>query len=826
MIRFFEDVFPAMLGIQGNMKGATTSNTDMEAIIKAWLTSGELNAQVLDTSEGRTSLDIRSKCGAVINAATNASLDSASGSMKSRYQCNTWQSQDRIEGGGLIGKANKKPNQRLREEQDAFIRRMRRNQSLIAVIFHLIYVGILPEIDLTAANIIFSETLKEAKAIGLSDTDDIRNYERLQMVCRVLVVLDAIGIIWDAPDSIIGDCPHEQKHFLLAERYLRSNVEHAVLTLGLLNNQYENVLVHTIIKDLMKTQFRYFKDQDKASSSMLTADKDLTRGGSKSTSNNKASQFKVIVNKKGKKVQIDTRQQQFNVVVNGDEDHANNDEQQVEGQQSKQFVAKDVLRPYMDDNYYYAPLDFASIGAKSNTRIDNNVDRVKLLANHQYKTMEAKPLPGDLRSAYETLLSLRIKSEKQQASYNNSADDDDDDACSSIKTVPALDFTNGYICISRKLVKDNKIDALKRCTEKVINHKYAKKATYLYGVSKKDVPFFFETIKVGPDVNPKGKKVLKPIDPNYFDRSLIAITERFNRHVHESIKSKKHTDLEKTLNDKSTNFFARKALHTAFSTKNRIVIDCDLNDSSDWIHSQNIKYDMDHMTVLNLPTGDPLERARELIKLERERQAKLLKDEGIVDDEYVLVNYPKDLPHSTPVTYYNNSIIDARDNPQKYSYTDAIKARAVELQRDFIATYGIDKESIVDDDSDTIVSSSQANTSGDNIIHDESSKDVCEDERDVDDEDEDYLKEKDIESQEDDGDSDVDILDPVTGSNKFDVPPKSPVATTVVMPVIPTALTQDDGDEPSTPVNTRNDPTDEDMDQAGEMLDEISIGCE
>jgi hypothetical protein len=620
MVWVYEDVQPGFIGIHGTGKGMETANTELESIVKSILTAGRLHGVVLDNNKlGRTQDEITAKVNAVVMAASNASSRQVPKPVGSRYHIGVCRSRDRIEGGGLLGKANKISNPTQTTAEQLFIRRMRRNQALLSVVALLTYVGVLPQVDMTVAKLVFTKVLEKAKKASLNGVEDIRNFERLEMVCRVLVVWDAISIMYDSPDSPLLGIPHDITHFLLIGRYLRSNVEHATMALGLLSNQFEDKIVHSILDDLMNTRFKSLKEKKKKKkpqNTRISGDKEIER---------EADRFaKPAAAGKKKKMNQTTLDG-----VSG--------EQSGENQQQLQSTEVGVVKE--DDDYYICP--FNDVNLNRSQRVDSDNDRIRILAHAQIISMQEKPLMDDLIGGYENMLGKRVAATDQ--SQRKPGDPP--------KMIPAFMFHNNEIYLSKHLVKENKNNALLKCTAEVINHACATACEYVYGVPRENCPFMLETIKVGPDV-PGKKRPLHVIDPNFFDASLVNITEKYIMGLAKARAGSKKA------NKDTAEKFATFALGKAFSSLPRLIVDMDLNDYAETIFLHKEKYIQSDIDAM--PDGNPVRRAAELVAMTEA-------------DGSSLISYPFDLPHAYPVRYINDQIKEVKRNPQKFSLKAHLK---------------------------------------------------------------------------------------------------------------------------------------------------------
>jgi len=680
MLRFYEDVNPAMLGIQngqsGHSKSGETANTEMEALIKAWLTNGRMNASVLDTSMGRmnaVTAEIESRVESVVSMCSNAPLKNVPHAMATRFDTVVYQNRDRLEGGGLQGKANYVSNPMQQTAEQVFITRMRRNQALTAIIFQMVYVGILPSIDMTVARVIFSKTLDLAKKAGMTGVEDIRNFERLEMICRVLVVWDAISIVWDSKDSPLRHYdeeqqrwhfkPHDIKHFLYVARYLRSTVDHATFAIGLLQNQFEDEITHSVLEELMRTRYAGLKSGFNGSD-RLTADLDLNQ-----TKEQESKRIKVIP--KAKKINYKKGEKQSDQPALDAQPSSTSSTSSsssstavtvvVAGSNTNGAFATTnpptdgygVVRE--DENYYICPFIDTNTGKSISSA--TNTDRVHALATDVHSSMVDKPLFDEVVRSLQNLLCAPVEKvildkdgkqakTKKLEHYN--------------AKVPALDFRNGEMFLSIKAVKEQKHNALMECVKKVVNHKYASCAQYLYGVTRKHTPFMFEMITVDQDDSNK-RQELQVIDPNHFDAALVKMTENYlssSASIMASTTKKGQQQIERLSN------FSLKA---AFSDRHMIRIDCDLNEYAE--RNFLLKEKISHSLIEALPTGDPLARAIQLIDTREQETGQ------------ELVFYPNDFSHANPADHLNSQMDKIRTNPQFYSLKkqlDELEAEARE----------------------------------------------------------------------------------------------------------------------------------------------------
>ncbi len=627
MLRFFEDVPPSFIGVLTNGKASDTANTDQEAMTKAWLTSGELHGSVLDTTLGRllaTSAEIRAKVHTVVTLCSNASGRSVPEAMASRYDVRNVQSRDRFDGVGLLGKAGKSDNPITKSYEDMFLLRFRRNQAFMSIIFLLIYIGVLPQVDMTVAEIVIRKTLVYAKNSSLEGIDDVRNKDRVTMLARTLVVWDAISMLWDSPDSPLKGKKHSLDHFLLIARYLRSTVEHATVALGMLSHQFEDNIVHSILENLMDTKFACFADHKSSSSNTHTNSPSKAKRKSRSG--------------------LSTSMRQTTL-----------DETASTGLPGE-VVASTEIRPpktpYEDVNYFYVP--FHANYTARNYKSDSSTDQIKALASQQFVSMTEKPLFGDLVGAYEDLVVKMVpdKTHTPKTAYEMQ------------RTIPALAFKDDYLCLSKHIVNEHTFSALRFCTQRAINNSDAESAEYVFGNVHPRTPFLFETIRTGPEVpfderNPNKKRERERsyvYDPDYMHSTMIEVTENSLKGVREKVTTSKG----KPNNLRLAEGYAKVPVQR---------IDMDLNAYADRHYTDAQRMDLEAAPFNIFPNGNPLEYRKILNHyVQNELHVKML-------------NYPKGLPQAFPVRYANALENEIKKHPSRYSMSKLLYAREQETKR-------------------------------------------------------------------------------------------------------------------------------------------------
>ena len=258
-IETFEDINPSHMGVastQSFSSGATTSNTDAEAMLKYRLTKGRVKGVYKMVKDGVHSMvEVDSFCNTVMLVGMNAALNQVPKAISDRFNNIHFQVRTRtgFNGGETsmflkYQQADDRAGDRLKH--DAY-KRFHRNQLFHAMIELLIWAGVLAQVEMTVPVLIASHTMSKAHEKGLQETTNVRHFERLKFHCETLVIEDAIDRVLDSKlspinrgrDSIfrITDLVEFEKHFV-------GGSEHVSFGFGLLEHQWENTITLAVKK--------------------------------------------------------------------------------------------------------------------------------------------------------------------------------------------------------------------------------------------------------------------------------------------------------------------------------------------------------------------------------------------------------------------------------------------------------------------------------------------------------------------------------------------------------------------------------------------------
>jgi hypothetical protein len=261
--QIFEDAPASMLGVQSaNKSGGAAASTDTENMVKQFLTSMTVSVQTLSIEDGKRITEfITAECSCVCFFAMNEPTSVFPTAILSRcYVVVNSSTADADPNApesttNMNAKAQRVSDAAVKEAANDFKTYLQRNQALVADILYAAAGGALHQINIDAAQLLFSMVATRAKTcFGLNMTNP-RDYERFLCLCRVLCVLDAISKLWDSPLSPLRDQPHSDLHILLAEKHLVVTVEVAVFAIGLLSGQWENALRGDVLRVMRKKWF-------------------------------------------------------------------------------------------------------------------------------------------------------------------------------------------------------------------------------------------------------------------------------------------------------------------------------------------------------------------------------------------------------------------------------------------------------------------------------------------------------------------------------------------------------------------------------------------
>lgn len=259
LIMIIEDGQPSLLGVSGGSGGKqTAASSDIEALIKQFLTSTELQIQSVTMEPKRAGEFARCETGCIMFIAMNDSSNLFPKAILDRF-CVTL-------GAAVANDKSKDAASRLmamsERDASAIIKNVKiefklwfsRKQMLHAFLLHMETVGQLHPIDVSVADYVFGLMANFAEVRGLHMMTQ-RNVVRYRDVVRSFVVTNAIDLVWDSPQAPFRDTPFHMTHLLAVNKYLFCTVEIAVFVIGLISRMWQDNAYADLISTMKRLWF-------------------------------------------------------------------------------------------------------------------------------------------------------------------------------------------------------------------------------------------------------------------------------------------------------------------------------------------------------------------------------------------------------------------------------------------------------------------------------------------------------------------------------------------------------------------------------------------
>jgi len=260
-----EDAPSSLLGVQSANKTKSGVSSDLENMIKAFLTSMQANLLTLEMDPTRKGVTVKADCSCVCFFAMNETTGVFADAMLQRFYVSIWNQQEpQSESESMVATAARQDAPVVKEAFDKMKIYWNRTQVLVAEILYRMSVGILQDVTFDAAIIFFSLVGVHAKKTRNVSMEDRRKFIRFLNIVRELVVIDVVDLFYDSPLSPIEDEPHHERHFLLTEKLYVATKQHAIFALGQLGDQWQDNLRARCISTMQQIWFRDAKDKARA----------------------------------------------------------------------------------------------------------------------------------------------------------------------------------------------------------------------------------------------------------------------------------------------------------------------------------------------------------------------------------------------------------------------------------------------------------------------------------------------------------------------------------------------------------------------------------
>ena len=641
MIEFFEEMLSEHLGVNknNNKSVAGNANTDIESLIKNWLTTGKISFQRTTIINGVSVVqEAEISCNSIMMAAANISALELPDPMASRFNIVNCQIKDRadaIEQERVDLRSYIKPSHAVTLALQGIQFRMKRNQALIAYISSLIYVEILPQPNMTAGVFTILGALRLASKYLLKNTTDARNIQRLEFLMTSLILWRAVVIVFDSAISPIKDIKWEPEHILHVIPYLYSTTEDASIVLGLLSHQFEDVMSQNIIKHLSEYVLthdvstisvqRPFDANDPAQPlltwSSLEPEQPKKRRIHRKVAN-------VVTKEPVKAIDVPVvdsinsiNQSYINapIITTAVTTTTNHDNNNKKKKDDKSEVEKrlevNILSP---EAYIVATVpgeDMKAVSRVIHTAMNvkpnpiDVMDTLKRLAEqiHHYQEYGVIGMDPITQQAIFGLVSKRDYILK----YNHTATHHNNNNESNLSNTIQL----SKLVIKHSIGKTQR--RLMRCVEEILCHPYTRNANVLYGENRNDLFYASHVINVeNPSTNKKGKtrKAMRILNPTYFSTLIKQIAHASLDSIYHSFRGGKRPVIN---------------LNTIFSSEEGIELDSDLNDyavdqfnNENYFTTDELKYSKDYSGEIELPINHPKAIKQEILKKHSEEELK------------------------------------------------------------------------------------------------------------------------------------------------------------------------------------------------------------
>ncbi len=374
LIVLFEEAPPSMIGV-GIQKGFSKdsgNSSDGDAMMKSWMSNGTVTAVVMVLKENgqRVSQEIVARCNSVIFICGNVAKAHIPRPFQARAHVETLTLQDRSDGISMSSKVVSKKNipDVIAQTYKDYLNR---TQYLISFALAMIHAKVLVEPEMTIPNWIFTELLERAskRTKNKEALRDARPFDRLQKVCRIIMLVDAINTLFDTGVlSPLSEEPWRPHHILYLEKFLRGTQEHAVYAFSLLESQWNNGMVDRITGALKEFIFHYHTSKEG----------------------------------KNQARQLEINNATYAMVHEGETPHQT---------RFKPYIVNASPGGYdVDDDYYTVPFEQAANWSGRN--VSNSQDElcINVVVKILMERMAEKPLEDEVRSTLQHMLSMNVPS--------------------------------------------------------------------------------------------------------------------------------------------------------------------------------------------------------------------------------------------------------------------------------------------------------------------------------------------------------------------------------------------------------------------------------
>lgn len=521
----FDDAPSSLLGVQQGNKTKSAVSSDKENLVKTMLTETETVLLTCAVEPNRHGERIRTDCCSICVFAMNDPTNAFPAPILDRCVVTVWPSSEsagRTTDNVTMLARNARVNDPAVQSALQTLRTYwQRTQMLVAEIGYRIAAGIIKDITMEACTILFGMIAARAKSAHALNMDNPRHFYRWKTLLSVLVIIDAIDLVWDGPESpFADDVPHENEHFLAVEKHLVARIEHGVMALGLISQQWEDGLKQRVLSAMRKKKmFHGYEDQYTRNQT----------GVERREVENEAAAAPEEPDVFVPHFLLQPTRKPLTPAQQKAAERARDDPQMREAIQKRQ--AYDAMQQAERD-WMYATVVVPSPTVPALSKMNaSREEHATHLANLLMPFIEERPMTSEVAACLMRMMEettkvkrlIRYVDDKGQSLHQDTYEE---------ATAAVLILTPDAVKVSLDaLMRADETDILFRSTREVLNTLYAcgavRTKSYLYGETEHDHPYVWRCIHVEKQTNAQMDQLLTIHSAGFFDEALRTQALRF-----------------------------------------------------------------------------------------------------------------------------------------------------------------------------------------------------------------------------------------------------------------------------------------------------------
>jgi DNA replication protein DnaC len=262
MTVLLEDAQASLFGVKsgkGNAAGAA-AGTDVVNMFKQMLTSMDIVARSLEMDPKRAGVTIRAEASLIVFACLNEHTSAFEAAVLDRF-CNTVSAAEArhdpnsATSASLSEQASRSQHMAIKDAEKELKIQWNRQQALCGIGLLMESCNLLCGIDTSAADRVFHMVYKRAMYKNIDMEQRRRDKLRFQMFVRVMVMANAVDMVFNSPKSPVAGHKYQREHWLHLEKFFVSTIEMGFFAIGMLSRQWQDntsaSLVQTIKTNLI-----------------------------------------------------------------------------------------------------------------------------------------------------------------------------------------------------------------------------------------------------------------------------------------------------------------------------------------------------------------------------------------------------------------------------------------------------------------------------------------------------------------------------------------------------------------------------------------------